>query len=77
MRPRKTWLFVLASDPTEQTELSALRPDKLAELSAILADHESQMVAPLWPALVEGSVPIDHSLAEPMREGDEYVYWAN
>jgi hypothetical protein len=35
------------------------------------------MVEPLWPALVEGSVPIDHSLALPMRDEDEYVYWAN
>jgi arylsulfatase A-like enzyme len=76
-RPQKTWLFDLASDPTEQHELSALRPDKLAELEAVLAAHEAQMVEPLWPALVEGSVPIDHSLALPMRDEDEYVYWAN
>lgn len=76
-RPEKTWLFDLASDPTEQRELSALRPDKLAELTATLAAYEAQMVEPLWPALVEGSVPIDHSLALPMRDEDEYVYWAN
>ena len=76
-RPKRTWLFDLASDPTERDDLSAARPDKLAELSALLAAHEAQMVEPLWPALVEGSVAIDHSLVEPMREGDEYVYWAN
>ncbi len=76
-RPPKTWLYDLASDPTERRELSALRPDKLAELQAVLAAHEREMVAPLWPALVEGSVPIDHSLALPMRDDDEYVYWAN
>ena len=76
-RPQKTWLFDLASDPTERNELSKARPEKLAELSAILEAHEGQMVAPLWPALVEGSVAVDHSLAEPMLDGDEYVYWAN
>jgi arylsulfatase A-like enzyme len=76
-RPQKTWLFDLGSDPTERNELSTARPDKLAELSTILAAYEAQMVAPLWPALVEGSVAVDHSLAEPMLDGDEYVYWAN
>jgi arylsulfatase A-like enzyme len=76
-RPQKTWLFDLANDPTEQHDLSAIRPDKRAELEAVLAAHEAQMVEPLWPALVEGSVPIDHSLALPMRDEDEYVYWAN
>jgi arylsulfatase A-like enzyme len=76
-RPKRTWLFDLARDPTERDDLSAARPDKLAELSALLAAHEVQMVEPLWPALVEGSVAVDHSLVEPMLEGDEYVYWAN
>jgi arylsulfatase A-like enzyme len=76
-RPAKTWLFDLASDPTERSDLSAARPDKLAELEAVLAAHERQMAPPLWPALVEGAVPIDHSLALPMRDEDEYVYWAN
>lgn len=76
-RPPKTWLFDLASDPTEQNGLSAARPDKLAELNAVLAAHESEMEEPLWPALVEGAVAIDHSLVLPMRDADEYVYWAN
>ena len=76
-RPAKTWLFDLASDPTERRELSTSRPDKLAELGAMLAEHDREMAPPLWPALVEGAVPIDHSLALPMRDEDEYVYWAN
>ncbi len=76
-RPKKTWLFDLASDPTEQHDLAAARPDKRAELEALLAQHEVQMVSPAWPALVEGSVAIDHTLADPLEPDDEYVYWAN
>jgi len=35
------------------------------------------MVKPLWPALVEGAIPIDRSLSQPKQPGEEYVYWAN
>jgi arylsulfatase A-like enzyme len=76
-RPNKAWLFDLASDPTERTNLAGARPDKLAELRAILAEHEQQMVLPAWPALIEGPIAVDRTLAEPRGEGEEYVYWAN
>ena len=64
-RPAKTWLFDLSADPTEQRDLSAERPDKVRELSAILAEHEAQMVVPAWPALIEGAIAIDHPLNVP------------
>jgi arylsulfatase A-like enzyme len=76
-RPKRTWLFDTTADPTERTNLAGARPDKVAELAAILAEHEQQMVLPAWPALIEGSIAVDHTLAEPLREGEEYVYWAN
>jgi arylsulfatase A-like enzyme len=76
-RPKRNWLFDLAADPTERSDLSATRPDKLAELSALLAEHEQQMAPPAWPALIEGPIAIDHTLAEPLEAGDEYVFWAN
>ncbi|MEO8115937.1 MAG: sulfatase-like hydrolase/transferase, partial [Phenylobacterium sp.] len=49
--PHRTWLFNLKDDPTEQHDLAAARPDKVAELSAILAREDAQMVKPLWPSL--------------------------
>jgi arylsulfatase A-like enzyme len=76
-RPKQTWLFDMTADPTERNDLAAARPDKVAELGAILAEHEKQMVLPAWPSLIEGPIAIDHTLAEPIVEGDEYVYWAN
>ncbi len=76
-RPRKTWLFHLESDPTERTNLADEQPDKVRELSLVLAAHEAQMVEPAWPALIEGPVAIDHPLGVPDRPDDEFVYWAN
>ena len=35
------------------------------------------MVAPAWPALIEGPIAIDHPLDVPPQASDEYVYWAN
>jgi arylsulfatase A-like enzyme len=76
-RPPEKWLFDLAADPTEQSNLAGARPDKLSELSAILAAQEAQMVAPSWPSLIEGPIAIDHALNVPTRKEDEHVYWAN
>jgi arylsulfatase A-like enzyme len=76
-RPAKTWLFDMKSDPTERRNLAASRLDKVAELSAILAAHERQMVLPSWPSLIEGPIPVDRPLGVPPKPDDEYVTWAN
>jgi arylsulfatase A-like enzyme len=76
-RPKQTWLFDMRADPTEKTNLAEARPEKVTELAAILAREDSQMVKPLWPALIEGPISIDHSLADPARFDGDFVYWAN
>ena len=76
-RPAKTWLFDLGSDPTEQRNLADSRPEKRAELEAILAAHTAEMVAPAWPSLIEGPIAIDHPLGVGDRVDEEFVYWAN
>jgi arylsulfatase A-like enzyme len=77
-RPPRQWLFDMNADPTERTNLADARPDKVRELSEILARHEEQMVLPLWPSLIEGPIPIDPPLgSEPAGPGEEFVYWAN
>ena len=76
-RPAKTWLFDMKADPTEQHDLAAARPEKIAELSAILFAHERQMVLPIWPSLIEAPIPVDHPLGVPPQTGGEYVTWAN
>ena len=73
----KSWLFDLAADPTEQNNLVTERPEKVAELSALLADHHKDAVESLYPHQVEIPIPIDKSLAEVPAPGDEYIIWPN
>jgi len=75
--PKRTWLFNLAEDPYEKTNLAASRPDKVAELSAMLARQDAQMVKPTWPSLLQGAISIDHPLGVKDKASDEYVYWDN
>jgi arylsulfatase A-like enzyme len=77
VRPPKTWLFDLATDPTEKTNLADSRPEKVAELRALLVAHDAETVKPAWPALIEAPVPIDRPLGVTEAADDEYVYWAN
>ncbi|MFI5316619.1 MAG: sulfatase-like hydrolase/transferase [Myxococcota bacterium] len=76
-RPKKVWLFDMTADPTEKTNLADSRPDKVSELSALLAAQDGQMVAPLWPTLIEAPIAIDRTLADPLVNDEEYVDWAN
>jgi arylsulfatase A-like enzyme len=75
--PNRTWLFNLREDPTEQHELSAQYPERVAELRAMIEAQNATMPAPLWPALIEGPVRIDVPLNTPWRDDQEYVYWSN
>jgi uncharacterized sulfatase len=73
----KKWLFNLNEDPTEQTNLSESMPDKLAELTEVLYAMDRQMVEPIWPALVEGEVTVDHTLKSPPEGEHDIVLWTN
>lgn len=75
--PNKIWLFDLANDPTERRDLAKVRPDKVRELTAILAQLDSQMVKPAWPSLLSGAIYIDHPGGQPSKASDEYIYWDN
>jgi len=76
-RPDRVWLFNLRDDPTEQNDLSAREPERVAELRALIEVHNADMPAPLWPALLEGPVRIDVPLNTPWGEDQEYIYWSN
>ena len=71
------WLYNLAQDPTEQRNLADSRPDKLAELSALLAAHRTSSRGPLYAPTSQLPVMIDKTLAETFEEGDEYIYTPN
>ncbi len=73
----KNWLYHLAEDPTEQHNLIATHPHKLAELKAILADHQAGAREPLYSSVSDSPLMLDKTLAERFEEGDEYIYWPN
>jgi arylsulfatase A-like enzyme len=75
--PGRTWLFDLRADPTEQHDLSAERPEKLAELLAALAAHNAEQAPPAWPRQITTPVNIDKDLSLPDAPDDEYIYWSN
>ena len=71
------WLFNLAMDPTEQTNLAKDNPHKVAELEGLLAAHNAEQVEPLWPSVFNSPQLIDKTSNEPYEEGDEFIYWPN
>jgi len=73
----KTWLYNLNVDPTEQTNLSRSHPAKLAELRTLLYRLDEEMAEPLWPALAETPIAIDHTI-DKLPEGEyETIIWTN
>ena len=75
--PQRTWLFNLAEDPTEQTDLADAEPARLAAMMARLEALDAEQAEPIWPSLVEPPVFIDRHLLEPRTADDEYVHWPN
>lgn len=73
----KAWLFDLAADPTEQTNLATTRTDKMDELSALLEAHHADSVGPLYAHKIESPIAIDKVTFEKSEEGDEYIIWPN
>lgn len=73
----KEWLFDLAGDPTEQNNLVAQEPEKVAELLAELQTHKADQMTPRWPWVAALPVPIDKTLAQSITKDDEFVFWQN
>lgn len=76
-KPAKTWLFNLATDPTEKANLADQNPGKVAELKKLLADHQATARPPLYPHTTEGPIAIDKTVADKATPEDEYVFWPN
>ena len=71
------WLFDLRNDPTEQVNLAAREPERLATLQRLLDAHNAEQLPPAWPSGLEAPINIDKTLAEPDAPDDEYIYWVN
>jgi arylsulfatase A-like enzyme len=75
--PVQIWLHNLALDPTEQTNLAASNPAKVAELQALLDDHNAAQAPTLWPSVLSAPIAVDKTQEEAILETDEYIYWQN
>lgn len=73
----KTWLFDLAADPVEAINLAASRPEKVAELQALLDRHHENARAPLYASTTDIPVAIDKTGADELTAEDEIVWWPN
>ncbi len=73
----KAWLFDLNADPTEQVNLSVERPEKLAELTALLDAHHADAVPSLYTHKIESPIAIDKTPLQGVEDGDEYIIWPN
>lgn len=76
-RPRADRLYHLAVDPTEQQDVAAANPAKVAELRAQLAAHDAEQRPPAWPALVHSPIPIDRPLGAKPVPKETIIYWSN
>ncbi|MDP1631752.1 MAG: sulfatase-like hydrolase/transferase [Caulobacter sp.] len=77
-RPKKAWLFNVKLDPTEQVNVAATNATKVAELTALLDAQDRRAAKPIWPALIEAPIWIDHPVdGKPQPKDAEYVMWAN
>jgi uncharacterized sulfatase len=76
-RPKRDWLFDLASDPTERTDLSAARPEQVERLRGALQRHHAGMPPPRWQPFIQLPVLIDKTLEQPQSPDDAYTYWIN
>ncbi|MGF1456988.1 MAG: sulfatase [Alphaproteobacteria bacterium] len=76
-RQQKSWLFNLADDPSEQKNLIDSRPDKRAELEALIAAHWADARDPLYPHTTESPVRLDKTNADPIEKDDAYIIWPN
>ncbi len=73
----KSWLFDLANDPFEKTNLSERDPARVADMTAKLEAFDRQQATPLWQSLAANPVPIDRTLQEPAKAKEEFVYFSN
>lgn len=74
---QQVWLYNLATDPTEQNDLSAAEPQRVAAMRAMIEAQNRGLARPLWPGLVEAPVRIDVPLNAPWQRDQDYIIWTN
>ena len=76
-RPDRVRLYNLRADPTEQHDLAAQEPARVAAMRAMIERQNRGMAQPLWPGLIEAPVRLDVPMNVPWRADQDYIYWTN
>lgn len=71
------FLFDLATDPTEKTNLADIEPEIVAELMALLDAHHKNAVEPLYKPKIVAPVAIDFTIDQAVDEDSVVLYWPN
>lgn len=73
-----TFLFDLSKDPGEKSNVADQHPTVVAEMKNLLAEHNAEMVPPLWDSFGAVSINVDKHLREQADpQNDTYIYWSN
>lgn len=75
---QKQWLYNLATDPTEQIELSNQFPDKVDELLSLINQHVDGAKESIYKPPLLANVKVDRTLKEVIEQGpveDEESVW--
>jgi len=75
--PRKAWLYNLAQDPGEKNNLATNDAARVSAMRSRLMAFDREQAAPIWQSLAAVAVPLDRTVAELPRAGEEYVYFSN
>ncbi|MEL0313723.1 MAG: hypothetical protein VW983_01800 [Halieaceae bacterium] len=75
--PGNVWLYDLANDPTEQTNLAQSHPEKLRELQTALSQHNEEQPPSAWPAMISVPINLDRDGSQANHADDEFIYWSN
>jgi len=75
--PRKEWLYNLTLDPSEKNNLATSEATRVAAMKSRMMAFDREQAVPIWQSLAAVAVPLDRTIADPPRAGEDYVYFSN
>ncbi|MCG8541162.1 MAG: sulfatase-like hydrolase/transferase [Clostridia bacterium] len=74
--PERIWLYDLASDPTEQTNIADRRQEDVKRLRQLLDRHDEILAdKPLWPSYMFAPVYADYGVGLAPEDEEDFVDW--
>ena len=71
------WLFDLATDPYERSNIAAENPELVAELRAEWEAHYATQPESSWAPYLHAAINVDRDDGQSAQPEDEFAYWSN